>query len=175
MSSTEPLEIDEELAAAQNALAEQQGINAAKDREIALLRALGGDAMESALGKMFASAYSGDLDSEKIRLAAAEVGLGVTEAPLSTAPTKEELAQQATREGMVQNAGAPLSAEAMEAALHPAESGLNEFRKAQAGGETRQRAAAQFVDRQIAAAIKGDERAMWKGWAAKGYANEDLG
>lgn len=49
---------------------------AAQQRENALLRALGGDALETPLGRMFADAYKGPLEVDKIRESAEEIGLG---------------------------------------------------------------------------------------------------
>jgi hypothetical protein len=140
--------------------------NAAKDREIAMLRAGVDDS--SPIGKMFVKGYDGEVDPEKIRAAWAEV------APPATAPTPETPAPEPTP---VQPADGPTEAEAAAAAARsalaagstppgeepqpdPWAKGFAERQEVLARGGTVDAADARVWDNVFNAAAVGDERVL---------------
>lgn len=134
------------------------------ERELALTKALPTGATETALGKMFADSYKGEMTNEAIQAAAAEVGL--VQPVVETPPTElEDAAAQAARAGLQSGAVPPTEPLDPELAEDPTEFGLQKFHEAMRNGATAENASAHYFDRIAGAANRGDERVLWKGWS----------
>ncbi len=164
------IEVDETQALKDAREAAERNAGAAKDRdavakENALLKALPGVDLDSDLAKMFVKSYDGELTKEAIQTAAVSVGLFTAEAPPEPGdPADVEL--QAAREALRTGSVPPKTRETLEAeaalAVDPRVEGIRAFRVAtEEHGQSRVDASAQFFDRQIAAAQRGDERVLW--------------
>lgn len=149
--------------AAKRAKADRQELAAAK-RELALVKA--GVDTDTKVGKLFAKAYDGDLDVDKIKAEWAEIAPSTTPAPEPTfdEPAVElqgdEAASTAQRQALANNAPADVptadadprtkSVEVMEQIVHN-------------GGSTDEALATAF-DFLAGAAAGGDDRGVIKAW-----------
>lgn len=164
------IEVDETQALKDARAAAERNEGTAKERdaiakENALLKALPGVDFDSDLAKMFAKSYDGELEREAIQTAAISVGL-FTAAPAIDPTTDVDAELQATREALRTGSAPPKSRQTLEdeaaLAVDPRVEGIRAFRVAtEEHGQSRQDASAQFFDRHIAAAQRGDERVLW--------------
>lgn len=141
----------DEGAAAKRALAE-------RDREIAFLKA--GIDTDSAVGKMFAKAYDGDLSAEAVKAAATEVGALKPATPppaQQQAPQHDsaDLALDAARRGLAGQAQAPDPRTPEE---HPWQTASKKIEAARQQGLDHPNALAQGITAIMDAARQGDSR-----------------
>lgn len=153
------------------AAAERNAAEAARakdlERELALVKALPGVDLDSPLGKMFAGAYDGKLDAEAIKAAAAEVGLVAADPEPEPEPQVDPLDIEAQRQREALNRGPstpPASDDEIALAVHPKDRAMTKFQEAMKKGLPREKAAGQYFDEMVSAAVGGDERATWDGW-----------
>lgn len=183
-----PAEPTLEELQAQAATAAQDRTRAdSAERELALVRA--GVDTRTPIGRMFVTAYAGELTEEAIVAAAREVGamppaqetpvLGPDGQPITappageTAPTAEQLQQGRDRLGLAAGeTTAPAGTLTPATNPNPAAAGLQRFQELLAEGQSREDAASTFFQGQIDAAVKGNpaaryDAAEWKRRAAE--------
>lgn len=136
-------------------------------RELAIVKALPGVDLNGPLGTMFIGSYDGKLDKDAIEAQARAIGLisePVEPPPPETDPT--DVAAQAAREGLGTGLTAtPATPEEEALALHPKDRALAKFNEAKQRGLPMDRAAGQYFDEMVSAAMAGDKRASWEGWS----------
>lgn len=153
-----PSELREAYERAKNEAAEanaQLAVQGATAKENIFLRA--GVDIDTPLGKLFFNGYDGELDVDKVKAYAAEIG--ATGPKLEDAETipVDERQQQKVRDGL---AGEPAPV-VTEPETDPWKDGYAAFNDRIARGDTRDRAATEVFDRIIDAATKGDERVIY--------------
>lgn len=134
-------------------------VHAAVERELAVVRALPGADLSGALGQMFTNNYAGDMTAEAIRAEALAVGLIAApsdDTDTQTPPaTPEQLEQQRIRQEITApGVVPPATPEELDANRDLRAEAWPEFQAAMREGMPREKAAAQVVDRFIAAAVK---------------------
>jgi len=140
------------------------------ERENALLRALPGVDLDSPLGKMFVSSYDGPLESEPIKEAAIAVALISAPEPAPDPTNATDAAAAAARADLQTGAVPPQETPDPEEVEDPNELGLRKFSEAMKAGRSAENASAEYFDRVVGAAIRGDQRAIWGGR----YSDEQL-
>lgn len=135
---------------------------AAAQRELALVKA--GIDTDTPLGKMFSTAYDGDLTSDAIKAAAAEVGLvKAPEAPVPPpTPTPAGVASvdDAQQGSERRNLGAGSEPPAGAVDEDPRTAGLKDFDQAMQDGKRREDASIGWFGRVVSAGASGDERVI---------------
>lgn len=149
------------------------------EAENALLRrqlafAAAGIDFESGVGKLLLASYDGEPTKDAVLSAASEYGItvGGTEPPPATppppTPSAETQAAAAAQAALTAEGAAPPPP---ESDIPSTDQAYEQYRKELGKGAQNSRAAAKVIDRQIAAAIGGDENAIWKGY----WSREELG
>lgn len=134
---------------------------AKRDREVAFLRA--GIDTDTKLGKLFLGSYDGDLTPDAIKAEAKELGITPAGSPPPPSGEGEGLTPE---EKKASEERARLAAGSQDDGYtpppgDPAAEGLAEFHRRIDKGTRREEAAAEFVSRQIDAAVRGDERVIY--------------
>lgn len=151
------------IKAAREAATRADSRAAKAERENAILKALPGVDLETPLGKMFLSSYDGEPTTEAIRAAAQPVGL-YTEPEAPVDPNLEvDTAAAAARADLNTGSVAPSETPDPEELEDPGTLGLKKFDEALHNGRSSENASAEFFDRVVSAAARGDSRAIWPG------------
>lgn len=161
----DPTPADETPKGLRKAAKEGKAAKAERDalrRELALVKA--GVDTESKIGRLFATAYDGDLDVAKIKSEWAEISGSVTPAadpidvPAADDPdlTPEEIASTAQRQALA-NGATPSS---VPADIDPRVAASNRAQDVVAAGGTNDDALAVMADSLMAAAASGDKRVI---------------
>lgn len=133
-------------------------------RENAFLKA--GVNTDSALGKMFATAYDGELDPEAIKVAAAEISPDLIGGAAPTPPPAPSAEPTETQERTsFANDGTVPAHTIDERGEDPRLAGHKQYHELIAAGEAPENAASAISQRLINAAAQGDRRAKWDGWS----------
>jgi hypothetical protein len=129
---------------------------AASKRELAFVKA--GVDTDSPLGQLAMTGYAGDLEPAKIKEFMETLGAGTTPPPAQEQPTPEEIAATQQRQQVASGSIPPNNAPPPVA--DPRQEGLTKFHEALKEGASREDASAEFYDRLIDAAAKGDQRVL---------------
>lgn len=114
---------------------------------------------------MFLDSYKGDLTEEAVTGALVELGLAAPpKTPDEIAQEQQDAAAQDARQDLATGALGAEEQPDPELVQDPSQLGLQKFNEAKRLGATDKNASAQFTDRVVSAAVRGDERALWKGW-----------
>lgn len=144
----------DQLRARADQAGELEKNNAALLRQLAFARA-GISDTEEGPGKYLFNGYDGELTPDAIKAEALKLGIGAPELPVPPVVTADDRAAH--------SAAADLGSEvppSNDPGPPPQVAGLVEFGEALKRGDTRDDAAAFFVDRVIGAAASGDERVI---------------
>lgn len=148
---------------------------ASRDRDIAFLKA--GIDTETPAGRMFSSAYQGDLTADAIKGNWAEIFPAATGAPTATADEPAPQASTAPLTALERQALLGSSRLADDAStidiqsdVNPNHAAIGAFYDTLKSGETRDTAGAVALDMLFNAAAKGDKRVL----VAEGRVGEDL-
>lgn len=144
----------DQLRARADQAGELEKNNAQLLRQLAFARA-GISDTEEGPGKYLFNGYDGELTPDAIKAEALKLGIGAVEPPTPPVVTADDKAAHV--------AASDLGGEVpptTDLGPSPQVAGLGEFREALKRGDTRQDAAAFFVDRVVGAAASGDERVI---------------
>lgn len=173
MSDNEPDEIDvDELREAAKGGSQAKADLAATQRELALVKA--GIDTDSPVGKMFAKAYDGELNTDAIKAAALEVG-AIQTAPEPTPVVLVDPAEVAQTQERANLAAGAQPSNFDPSAVNPRQQGWENYRNEIQGGATDEIAAAGYLGPLLTAAANGDPRALFnrQRWLAENGGNEE--
>lgn len=157
------------MKAAREAAERAEGRAAAAERRAQLLDVLP-PIENKALRSMFLDTYKGDITEDAVLGALTEAGLYEAPAPPPEPGNDVDNAAAAARSDLQTGAIPPQETPDPEEVEDPNDLGLRKYAEALKNGRNQEAASAEYFDRVVSAAVRGDKRAIWSG----SYTDEQL-